>query len=122
MFGVLCVGMSFLISSLGHLIKMSIILVGMVGGPNLGVFLLAACTTKANEEGAILGMLISLALAAYLSFVPESKPYPSLPLSNECSSEATESTSAAFSTLPYSSANFYSNTSFSFTSRPKTKE
>ncbi|GFS59364.1 putative sodium-dependent multivitamin transporter [Trichonephila inaurata madagascariensis] len=49
-FGALCVGVSFLIASLGHLIKMSVLIAGLVAGPNLAVFLLAACTTTANEE------------------------------------------------------------------------
>ncbi|GFY44312.1 sodium-dependent multivitamin transporter [Trichonephila inaurata madagascariensis] len=125
MFGGLCVGLSFLVASLGHLVKMSIIIIGMVGGPNLAVFFLAACTTKANEEGAILGILISLTLAAYLSFSPNSKPYPFLPLSNVCPlPETTESTlsSATFSSLPYSSVNSYSNTTLSSTSRQETNE
>ncbi|GFV66954.1 putative sodium-dependent multivitamin transporter [Trichonephila clavipes] len=54
MFGVLCVGMSFLVASLGHLIKISTIILGLVNGPNLAVFLLAACTTEANEKVHIL--------------------------------------------------------------------
>ncbi|GFV45199.1 putative sodium-dependent multivitamin transporter [Trichonephila clavipes] len=122
-FGALCVGVTFLIASLGHLIKMAVIIVGLVGGPNLAVFLLAACTTTANEEGVILGILVSLTLAGYLSFVPNSKPYPFLPFSNECASLPTEETNfTKFSNLPFSSAIFYSNTTFTSTSRPETDE
>ncbi|GFR07193.1 putative sodium-dependent multivitamin transporter [Trichonephila clavata] len=122
-FGVLCVGISFLVASLGHLVKISIIILGLVNGPNLAVFLLAACTTQANEKGVILGILVSLVVSSYLSFSPKSKPYPFLPLSNECpSSEAAESNSSTFSTLPYSSTNFYFNTTFSSTSKPEIEE
>ncbi|GFY47053.1 putative sodium-dependent multivitamin transporter [Trichonephila inaurata madagascariensis] len=121
-FGVLCVGMSFLVASLGHLVKISIIILGLVNGPNLAVFFLAACTTRANEKGVILGILVSLVLSAYLSFSPKTKPYPFLPLSNECPSEAAESTSSTFSTLSYSSTSFYFNTTFSSTSRPETED
>ncbi|GFQ65316.1 uncharacterized protein TNCT_493951 [Trichonephila clavata] len=123
MFGALCMGLSFLVASLGHLVKMSIIIIGMVGGPNLAVFFLAACTTKANEEGAILGILISLTLAAYLSFSPNSKLYSFLPLTNECPlPETAESTSTTFSSLPYSTVNSYSNTTLSSASRQETKD
>ncbi|GFY44315.1 putative sodium-dependent multivitamin transporter [Trichonephila inaurata madagascariensis] len=121
-FGTLCVGLSFIIASLGHLIKMTIIIVGMVGGPNLAVFFLAACTTKTNEEGVILGIVVSLTLAAYLSFIPKNKPYPFLPLSNECPSSEAEESTPTFPTLTYSSANIYSNTTFSPTSRPETED
>ncbi|GBO34692.1 hypothetical protein AVEN_195911-1, partial [Araneus ventricosus] len=48
-FGIICIALSFIIASLGHLIKMSVILVGNLSGPNLAVFLLAACTTTTNE-------------------------------------------------------------------------
>ncbi|GFQ96855.1 sodium-coupled monocarboxylate transporter 2 [Trichonephila clavata] len=120
LFGVLCVGVTFLVASLGHLVKMSIIIGGMVNGPNLAVFLLASCTTKANEEGVILGMLVSLALSAYLSFVPNNKTYPFLPLSNECPSS--EADTFTFSSHPYSSEDSYSNTTLSPTSRPEPEE
>ncbi|GFY56025.1 uncharacterized protein TNIN_189601 [Trichonephila inaurata madagascariensis] len=88
----------------------------------LAVLLKAACSTRANEEGVILGMLVSLTLSAYLSFIPKNKPYPFLPLSNECpTSEAAESNST-FATLPYSPANIYTNTTFSPSSRPETED
>ncbi|GFT17002.1 sodium-coupled monocarboxylate transporter 2, partial [Nephila pilipes] len=48
--GALCVAISFLIASLGSLVKMTILIVGLVAGPNLGAFLLAACTTATNEQ------------------------------------------------------------------------
>ncbi|GFY40322.1 sodium-coupled monocarboxylate transporter 2 [Trichonephila inaurata madagascariensis] len=121
-FGALCVGVTFLVASLGHLVKMSIVIGGLINAPNLAVFLLAACSTTANEEGVILGMLVSLALSAYLSFIPKNKPYPFLPLSNECPSlEAAESNSTTFATLPYSSANIYTKNKFSPSSRPETR-
>ncbi|GFW25328.1 transposable element Tcb2 transposase [Trichonephila clavipes] len=122
-FGALCVGVTFLVASLGHLVKMSIVIGGLVNAPNLAVFLLAACTTKANEQGVILGMLVSLALSAYLSFIPKNKPYPFLPLSNECpSSESAQFNSTTFANLSYSPANIYTNTTFLPSSRPETED
>ncbi|GFY73116.1 uncharacterized protein TNIN_29721 [Trichonephila inaurata madagascariensis] len=90
------------------------------GAPNLGCFLLAGPT--ANEEGVILGILVSLTLATYLSFVPNSKPYPFLPFSNECPSLRIEETNfTTHSNLPFSSAIFYSNTTVVSTSRPESE-
>ncbi|CAL1269241.1 unnamed protein product [Larinioides sclopetarius] len=85
-FGVICIALSFVIGSLGHLVKMSVILIGNLSGPNLAVFLLAACTTTFNEGGVILGLLTSIALASYLSFIPGRKTDPFLPLHNVCPS------------------------------------
>ncbi|GBN76734.1 Putative sodium-dependent multivitamin transporter [Araneus ventricosus] len=90
-FGIICIALSFIIASLGHLIKMSVILIGNLSGPSLAVFLLAACTTTTNEGGAILGLVTSITLASCLSFIPERKTDPFLPLHNECTSfESTE--------------------------------
>ncbi|GFQ97212.1 putative sodium-dependent multivitamin transporter [Trichonephila clavata] len=116
--GALCVGVSFVIASLGSLVKMTMIIVGMVAGPNLGVFLLAACTTETNEEGAILGVLVSLTLAACLSFIPENKTHKFLPLSNECpASNATESNlTVIFSSTQNPTTSFYENSTLSFIS------
>ncbi|GFT24638.1 putative sodium-dependent multivitamin transporter [Nephila pilipes] len=123
-FGAICVGVSFFVASLGHLIKMSVVIVGLVAGPNLAVFLLAACTTTTTEEGVILGILASLTLSAYLSFIPQNKTHPILPLSNECPTLETSESSftTTFPSLPYSSVNSYSNTTVSSISRPETED
>ncbi|GIY32022.1 sodium-coupled monocarboxylate transporter 2 [Caerostris darwini] len=108
-FGLLCIAVSFLVSSLGHLVKMSVIIVGMLAGPNLAVFLLAACTTATNQEGIILGILASLVIAACLSFIPENKTDPFLPLSNECPLPDSNGTSILY-TPPNSNTSSYLST------------
>ncbi|CAL1269239.1 unnamed protein product [Larinioides sclopetarius] len=125
-FGVICIALSFVIASLGHLVKMSVILVGNLSGPNLGVFLLAACTKTANEEGVILGLLTSIALASYLSFIPGRKTDPFLPLYNECPSFETidHNTSyvSSFSGLQNNTNFMYSNASMSINELKADKE
>ncbi|XP_035231904.1 putative sodium-dependent multivitamin transporter isoform X1 [Stegodyphus dumicola] len=84
LYGILCIALSFLVASIGNLIKTTIVVVGMIAGPNLAVFLLASLTTTANEEGVIIGIIASVAVSSYLSFVPTSVKYDKLPMSNEC--------------------------------------
>ncbi|PRD24640.1 UNVERIFIED_CONTAM: hypothetical protein NCL1_43165 [Trichonephila clavipes] len=72
--------------------------------------------------GVILGIVVSLTLAAYLSFIPKNKAYPFLPLSNECPSSEAADFNRTFPSLTYPSANIYSNKTFSPTSRPETED
>ncbi|GBN39921.1 Sodium-coupled monocarboxylate transporter 2 [Araneus ventricosus] len=107
-FGIICIALSFIIASLGHLVKMSVILYGNLAGPNLAVFLLAACTTTANEGGVILGIVLSIVLASCLSFIPENKTDPFLPLSNECTSVELAQLNSSF-TSEFSNLQNYTN-------------
>ncbi|GFW25296.1 uncharacterized protein TNCV_5088612 [Trichonephila clavipes] len=69
-------------------------------------------------QGAVLGVLVSLALAACLSFIPESKTHKFLPLSNECpASNATESKfTVIFSSIQNPTTSIYENSTLSFIS------
>ncbi|XP_035231901.1 putative sodium-dependent multivitamin transporter isoform X1 [Stegodyphus dumicola] len=82
-YGALCIALSFLVASIGNLLKTTIVVVGMIAGPNLAVFLLASLTTTTNEEGIIFGIIASVAVSSYLSFMP-TPTFKNLPLSNEC--------------------------------------
>lgn len=48
-YGALSIFVTFLVASMGNLIKATVLVVGMISGPALGVFLLASLTTTANE-------------------------------------------------------------------------
>lgn len=48
-YGALSIVVTFIVASMGNLIQASILVVGMISGPALGVFLLASLTTTANE-------------------------------------------------------------------------
>ncbi|GFU21320.1 uncharacterized protein NPIL_643161, partial [Nephila pilipes] len=74
--------------------------------------------------GVILGILVSLTLAAYLSFIPQNKAHPILPLSNECPTLETSSSpfTTTFPSLPYSSTNSFSNATVSSISRPEAED
>ncbi|GBN01612.1 Sodium-coupled monocarboxylate transporter 1 [Araneus ventricosus] len=67
-YGVLCILMTVLAAAFGNLIQASIIVWRMCGGPVLAVFLLGMLTTRTNEKGALIGLLSSLCMTAWISF------------------------------------------------------
>lgn len=86
-YGTLCVALTFLVANFGNLVQASLTVFGMLGGPVLGVFVLGMMTTRTNEKGAVIGVLTSIALAAWVSFgVSSNGPEPQfLPVSTaEC--------------------------------------
>ncbi|XP_015913585.1 putative sodium-dependent multivitamin transporter [Parasteatoda tepidariorum] len=67
-FGVLCIALTFLVATFGSIIQASFIVFAILGGPVLGTFLLGMLTTRANEKGAVVGLLVSIAVASWISF------------------------------------------------------
>ncbi|GFY40065.1 hypothetical protein TNIN_400451 [Trichonephila inaurata madagascariensis] len=99
----------------GNLVKMTLSL-GELGSQFGRV--LAGSLPGTNEGGAVLGVLVSLALAACLSFIPENKTHKFLPLSNECpASNATESNfTVIFSSIQNPTTSIYENSTLAFIS------
>jgi len=54
-YGVLVVLLAFIVERLGSLLEASIMILGLVGGPLLGVFLLGMLTRRTNTRGALIG-------------------------------------------------------------------
>ncbi|XP_015913603.1 putative sodium-dependent multivitamin transporter isoform X2 [Parasteatoda tepidariorum] len=102
LYGAICIGFAFVMSSIGSLIKMNAIIYGMFAGPNLGVFILAVSTKASNEEGTIIGFVTSLAIAAFLSFSPRKEKSALLSLSNECPEFDIMNSTTAYSLAPTS--------------------
>lgn len=67
-YGVLSLFLTYIVSSFGNVLQASTIVYGLVAGPTLGVFLLGVLTARTNEKGAIIGLIISLILTAWISF------------------------------------------------------
>ncbi|KAF8763796.1 putative sodium-dependent multivitamin like protein [Argiope bruennichi] len=67
-FGILCILMTVMADSLGNLIQAAFTVYGMCGAPILAVFLLGMLTTRTNEKGALIGLLSSLCMTAWVSF------------------------------------------------------
>ncbi|XP_037949262.1 putative sodium-dependent multivitamin transporter [Teleopsis dalmanni] len=83
LYGVVCVGLAFGAGSLGGVLQASLTIFGIVGGPLLALFTLGMCTTRSNQRGALLGLLIGLMFSFWIGFGGPKPPPPSLPLSVE---------------------------------------
>jgi sodium-coupled monocarboxylate transporter 8/12 len=68
-YGVLVTAFAFVMSQFRtNLVESVNTIIGVVGGPMLGLFLLGMFTKKANQRGAIIGCVVGLAGSLYLSF------------------------------------------------------
>ncbi|XP_054710669.1 putative sodium-dependent multivitamin transporter isoform X2 [Uloborus diversus] len=83
-FGVLCVLLSFMGGVLGHLVKTTVLVVGLFYGVTLAIYLLASLSTVTNEKGAIFGVLVGTCFGVYLSVISSQTVHEILPMSNEC--------------------------------------
>ncbi|GIX67607.1 putative sodium-dependent multivitamin transporter [Caerostris darwini] len=92
-YGFLCIMLTFLVATLGNLVQASLTVFGMLGGPVLSIFLLGMLTTRANEKGAVVGLLAAIGIAAWISFgASANAPPPAhLPVSLEgCPANASQ--------------------------------
>jgi sodium-coupled monocarboxylate transporter 8/12 len=67
-FGILATALAFVIGALGTLIQISIMIIGIFGGPLLGVFLLGALVPRANATGALAGLAAGIITAIVVAF------------------------------------------------------
>jgi len=70
-YGVLATALAFLMPLLGTLIEATNKIMGMLGGPLLGVFLLGMVTKRATSQGALLGAFLGSLLLAFVVFNTE---------------------------------------------------
>ncbi|GFU22022.1 putative sodium-dependent multivitamin transporter [Nephila pilipes] len=79
---------------------------------------------SAPMVGALLGILVSMTLAACLSFIPENRTHKFLPLSNECpTSNSTElNFTSTVSNYQYSTTSIYADSTLSSISEPDVEE
>lgn len=68
LYGVLATAVAFLMPLLGTLIEATNKIMGMLGGPLLGVFLLGMLTKRATSQGALLGAFFGSLLLAFVVF------------------------------------------------------
>ncbi len=67
-FGALAIGVAFLMPLLGTLVEATNKIMGMLGGPLLGVFLLGMLSRRVNSSGALLGAFFGSIALAYVVF------------------------------------------------------
>ncbi|XP_017598919.1 PREDICTED: sodium-dependent multivitamin transporter [Corvus brachyrhynchos] len=65
-YGLLCLGMAYVSSTLGPVLQAAISIFGMVGGPLLGLFCLGMFFPCANPTGAAVGLLAGLVMAFWV--------------------------------------------------------
>nr|XP_033340160.1 sodium-coupled monocarboxylate transporter 1 [Megalopta genalis]XP_033340166.1 sodium-coupled monocarboxylate transporter 1 [Megalopta genalis] len=84
-YGILIVGISFLVAMLSGVIESSMLMTSATSGPLLGVFLLAMLVPCANWKGAAAGMIFSHITTLWITFghLTVSNTVETLPLSTE---------------------------------------
>ncbi|XP_050299970.1 putative sodium-dependent multivitamin transporter isoform X2 [Anthonomus grandis grandis] len=77
-YGIVCLGVAFLVQYLGAILRASLTIFGAVGGPILGLFSLGMFTFVANEQGSLAGLLAGMFVSMWLAFAPKPplKPLP----------------------------------------------
>ncbi|XP_003412361.1 sodium-coupled monocarboxylate transporter 2 [Loxodonta africana] len=115
LFGVLCTSMAVAASLLGGVVQAALSILGMCGGPMLGLFTLGIVFPFVNWKGALGGLLTGITLSfwvtigAFIYPAPDSKTWP-LPLStDQCVlSNVTKSVPQEQSTRPAIADTWYS--------------
>lgn len=70
-YGALVIALAFLVQHLGTLLEASNAVIGLVGGPLLGLFLLGILSRRATARGALIGWLAGVALLLPIGFASE---------------------------------------------------
>ena len=66
--GGICITVAFIAGSLGSLVQLTISITGSICGPVLGIFTLGMFFERANEKGAIVGIVTALVTCMWASF------------------------------------------------------
>ncbi|XP_051974557.1 sodium-coupled monocarboxylate transporter 1 [Xyrauchen texanus] len=95
-YGVVCIGMAGLASLMGGMLQAAISIVGVIGGPLLGLFSLAVLFPCANSKGGLAGLLAGLALSLWVCI--GAQVYHPLPENNRPLALATHSCNVTMAT------------------------
>lgn len=100
LFGIMCTTMAVVASFMGSVVQAALSILGMCGGPMLGLFTLGLVFPFVNWKGALGGLLTGItlsfwvAIGAFIYPAPDSKTLP-LPLSTEHCVELNKTTTVA---------------------------
>ncbi|XP_034019325.1 sodium-coupled monocarboxylate transporter 1 [Thalassophryne amazonica] len=106
LYGILCIGMAGLSSTLGAIMQAVISILGVTGGPLLGLFTLGFLCPFANSKGALLGVVSGLVASVWLTVGVQIYPPPPeltrpLPLTTDgCNFTATHSVNRTSTMAP----------------------
>ncbi|XP_055858824.1 putative sodium-dependent multivitamin transporter [Episyrphus balteatus] len=107
-YGIICICLAFSAGALGGVLQASLTIFGVVGGPLLGLFTIGIFTTKANQRGALFGLLVGFVISFWIGFGQPKPPIPVLPLTaTECSNFNGTSIMTASNLVPDTTEYFY---------------
>ncbi|CAH1111191.1 unnamed protein product [Psylliodes chrysocephalus] len=89
-YGLIIMGMSFLVSMLDGVIEASMLVTSVTSGPLLGVFVLAMLVPIANSKGASFGVILGHLITFWIAtgaFIIDKPPTPYLPLKTDACNE-----------------------------------
>lgn len=78
-YGCVCIALAFLAQYLGEVLQASLTIFGVIGGPLLGLFTLGMFSRVPNQEGALSGFIIGMAISLWIAFGGPKPPLPKLP-------------------------------------------
>ncbi|KFO30300.1 Sodium-coupled monocarboxylate transporter 1 [Fukomys damarensis] len=112
LFGVLCLGMAALASLMGALLQAALSIIGMIGGPLLGLFSLGILVPFANSVGAFVGLLAGFSISLWTGV--GAQLYPPLPertmplhlATHGCNSTDNGTTLVTATEMPFSTGAF----------------
>ncbi|XP_034235192.1 putative sodium-dependent multivitamin transporter isoform X2 [Thrips palmi] len=84
MYGFVCVFFAFIADGLGSVLQVSLTILGVVGGPTVGLFTLGMVFPTANQPGALSGFITSLLITFWLGFADKPAPIKLPTFSDGC--------------------------------------
>ncbi|XP_069347035.1 sodium-coupled monocarboxylate transporter 1 [Eulemur rufifrons] len=112
LYGVLCIGMAALASTMGTLLQAALSIFGMIGGPLLGMFALGILVPFANSLGTFVGLMAGFAISLWVGIGAQlypALPERTLPLTLEtygCNSSYNGTNLTTTTEMPYSTTAF----------------
>lgn len=116
LFGLSYIGIAYLASDIGGLIRMSYSIHGILGGPITAVFIVGMLSTWINEWGALSGLFVGVSSTVWLYVGKVFYPTPAeylreLPTSTDvCDGNASSSTTMSFNTSEPWGTHYYNST------------
>ena len=105
LYGVLTMGLAFLLGHLGSIFEVTLTVLGVIGGPVGGCFFMGLFLPFVNKVGALVGMVVGLSTSAFLAYQAYflRNLITLLPTSLDACPEGTDFSLAKNTTAPYSS-------------------
>lgn len=84
-YGLICIMLAFIADRWGGVLQASLTILGVVGGPTVGLFSLGMCFPHANEIGGVSGYIVSLLFTFWIGFADKPPPIKLKAFSDQCS-------------------------------------